>query len=526
MKRITALLICAVMAFSMAACGGTPQATSTTSDETASAPTTTPVDTSTPTVDVGTTPAETETLTPTPTATPERDPNAGMTEEEMGVFPVGKYQIALVSGEGNLNYSEGQTPITVSKDGTNNLFSIFYQTTGDTPGYILNPGDDGYFIIGNGEQSRIKSGDQVISVDRKNLTYQSTSSGKYRMTQDSHCTTRWYFEPNKDGSYKMVLRTTTKLADKHDKYYVCYENGGLYLYPESNNKSSDFNITMVERGTPQFTQYISHDGKITLRLPPTAKNRAFLTDSRGQKWANDVEKCYYAFIELTNYVPYENIIVKAFMNCDYMAYVTSNYNTITVSYSMNENAFGKSNQWYIQDIKELVYRGEEAQDVNFCILHEMGHMFDIGTDWYFETEMMTDFKLTYCLDVTGFSAIPSEFSALDVFTYDNIEKCYLSLGKDVSQTKEYTYYGAAYRMVLIQKEIGSWEPYKQTYRWFVENRAKKDTGDASYVAIPTTKWEKMELFFKKLSEFSGKDVVSMFPEGEFDVWKEYMGYKG
>ncbi len=521
MKKIIALIICVVMAFSMVACGGTPQPTETTGTPT---PAPTPVVTSTPTGAVETTPLDT--ATPTPTATPERDPNAGMTEEEMGVFPVGKYQISLASGEGNLNYSAGQTPITVSKDGANNLFSIFYQTTGDTPGYILNPGDEGYFIIGNGEQSRINSGDQVISVDRKNLTYKSSTNGKYRMTQDSHCTTRWYFEMNDDGSYKMALRTTTKLTDKHDKYYVFYENGGLYLYPEKDNKSSNFNITMVERGTPQFTQYISHDGKITLRLPPTIKNRAFLLEARGQKWANDVEKCYYAFIELTNYVPYENIIVKAFMNCDYMAYVTSNYNTITISYSMAENAFGGANQWYLQDVKELVYRGDEAQDVNFAILHEMGHMFDIGTDWYFETEMMTDFKLTYCLEVTGFSAIPSEFSALDVFTYENIEKCYLSLGKDVSKTKEYTYYGAAYRMVLIQKELGTWEPYKQTYRWFMENRAKKDAGDTSYVTIPSSKWEKMDLFFSKLSEFAGRDIISMFPEGEYDVWREYNGYKG
>lgn len=520
MKKITALIICAVMVFSMVACSSNPQSTPTANG------TPTPSITPTPTTSTDETPTPTPTLTATPTPeTPERDPNSGMTEDEMGVFPVGKYEISLANGEGSLNYSEGQSPITISKDGENKLFTILYQTTGDTPGYIINPGDEGYFVLGNGEQYSLDKGDQVLSVDRKNLTYKSSSSGKYRMTQDSHYTTRWYFEKNENGTYKMALRTTTILTDKHDKYYVYYEKGGLYLYPEKDNKSTDFNITMVEKGSPQFVQYISHDGKITLRLPAGIKNRAFLNDTRGQKWANDVEKCYYAFIDLTNYIPYEHIIVKAFMNCDYMAYVTSNYNTITISNSDIENAFGKSNTWYIQDVKELVLRGDKAQDVNFCILHEMGHMFDIGTDWYFETEMMTDFKLSYCLDVTGFSAIPSEFTTKDVFTYDNIEDCYLSLGKDVSKTKEYTFYGAAYRMVLIQKEIGSWEPYKQTYRWFVENKAKKNSGDPSYVTIPSSKWEKMDLFFEKLSEFSGKDIISMFPEGEYDVWKAYNGYK-
>ena len=75
-------------------------------------------------------------------------------------------------------------------------------------------------------------------------------------------------------------------------------------------------------------------------------------------------------------------------------------------------------------------------------------------------------------------------------------------------------------MILIQKEIG-WEPFRQTYHWFMENRTKVGTDD--YVKIPSSKYEKCELFYTKVSEFANKDVISMIPANEWQVWLEYMG---
>lgn len=533
MKKILAVALVLATMLSFAAC--TTDTTNTTAtptptgSETTEAPEVTPEATPTPT------PTEAPETTPAVTPTPSKDPNAGMTEEEMGVLPVGKYKITIPGVDGYLAFTlsdnniDNDKPLFVSTEDKDNLFTIIYQTTDSNPSYTISPNDEVYHVIGLPERyaysSTMKSGSVVYSNYR--MRYTSTSRPQ---TQDSYATIRWYFEKNEDGSYKMAIYSSTDLKSLGlSKYYASYENGQIVLRKDSEKISTDFNLEMVERGSAQFLQYISDGGKITLRLPPKMKSelivtpdkkRVYFTDERAQKWANDVEDCYYSFIELTNYIPYENIIVKAYSNCDYMAYVTSNYNTITMSYSIKSNDFGSSSTWFVNDIKELIARGPEANDVNFGIMHEMGHMFDIGTDWYFETEAMTDFKLAYCLEKNGLAAAPSEFSVTQYYSYDNIEEAYLSLGKDISKTGNYTFYGAAYRMILIQKEIG-WEPFKQTYHWFMENRTKQ--GMEGYVSIPSKKYEKCELFYSKVSEFAQKDVVSMIPANEWKVWLEYLG---
>lgn len=529
MKKLVAILLLAATVFTLAACTkeNTETSTPTTPENTVAE------STSTPTPDETTTdPTPTPSLTPTPT----KPDGKGMTEEELGVLPVGKYKISIPGVDGYLAFDlsdkdiEKDKPLFVSTTDEDNLFTIIYQTTHtDRPSYTISPNDEIYHVVGlpiqYASSYNVKSGAEVYSNYR--MRYTGTSRPR---SEDSAVAIRWYFEKNEDGTYKMAFYTAIDLSSSGiQKYYACYEDGKIVLRNSTENKSTSFKLEMVERGSAQFLQYISDGGKITLRLPPRMKSelivtpekkRVKFTDERAQKWANDVEDCYYSFIELTNYIPHKNIIVKAYANCNYMAYVTSGYNTITVSYSMVENDFGGASTWYVADIKELIARGDEACDVNFAIMHEMGHMFDIGTDWYFETESMTDFKLAYCLEKNGLSAIPSEFLVTDVFTYENIEDAYLSLGKDISKTGNYTYYGAAYRMILIQKQIG-WEPFRQTYHWFMENRTKKGTDE--YVEIPRTAYEKCELFYTKVSEFADKDVIAMIPANEWKVWLEYLG---
>ncbi len=532
MKKLLTLVLVCMTVLALASCTDrTPQ---TTPAPTPTADSATPDGTPTPDNTATPTPTPAPTPNTTPTLTPDKEVAKGMTEEELGVFPVGQYKITIPGVEGFVSFKlsndniNDDKPLFISTDDKDNLFTIIYQTIGDTPSYTLSPNDEINHVIGLPtnyvSSSSMKSGSEVYANSR--LRYTGTSN---RTTQDSSAAIRWYFEKNEDGTYKMALRSSTNLTTTGiSKYYASYEDGKIVLRKDTENKATNFKIEMVERGTNQFYQYISDGGKIALRLPPVLdrefivsndKTRVKFTDERAQKWANDVEDCYYSFIELTNYIPHENIIVKAYANTDYMAYVTNSYNSISISYSATGDKFGGSTRWFVEDINELIARGDDAADVNFCILHEMGHMFDIGSDWYFETESMTDFKLAYCLEKNGLSAIPSEFSKKDIFTYDNIEDAYLSLGKDISKTNNYTYYGAAYRMILIQKEIG-WEPFRQTYHWFMENRTKVGTED--YVKIPSTKYEKCILFYTKVSEFAGKDVISMIPENEWYTWLTYM----
>ena len=450
------------------------------------------------------------------------DEYANLTEEDIGVLPVGQYRISI-PGVGNLTYGEEFGPLSISQT-EESLFTVIYQVNEDLQSYTLSPNDDVYSFVGiPGTSYSLFTKEPVATASRTVLTSVNSDNGYYRSTQDSPCSIRWYFEENGDGTCKMVMYDMT---DPHSsaawKYYAYYDAlaGQIVLKRDTKNLSTNFKIEMVSRGTEQFNQYISYGGKITLRLPKAAKTTAGLTDRRAAKWANDAEKAYRYFLDLTNFVPYENIIVKAYANCDYMAYVTSGYNVITVSYSAEANEFGPQKLWYIEDIGELVQRGEAANDWNFCIMHEMGHMFDRGRGWNFETECLTDFKLSYCLYRGGASAIPSELSVNDVFTYDNIEVCYRRMGGNFSKTYKYDFYGAAFKLVMMQKKIG-WAPVYRAFHWYSENEALPD---GQRTVIPSNNYGKFQLFIDKISEYAGIDVQhECFSETDWAVFMNKYG---
>jgi len=166
-----------------------------------------------------------------------------------------------------------------------------------------------------------------------------------------------------------------------------------------------------------------------------------------------------------------------------------------------------------QDLEKMVTRDKEAaSDWNFCAMHEMGHLFDSQVGWYFETEMMTDLKLAYCIDQGGGAVAPSEFAAQEYFTFDTIMDCYTELGGVMQESRKYGAYQAAYVMLRIQKTLG-WEPFKQTYKWFIETDSN-----------PTKKYDKFFLFIDKLTEYSGKEVRKLFTDVEWTTFCEHYGY--
>lgn len=440
------------------------------------------------------------------------DEYGNLTEEDLGVWPVGRYKISIPD-VGYVSYGQDGDPLSVSETDENDVYTVIYQLTGDLPNYTLSPGDALYSVAGLPSSSLssyyLRKDDVVYKNSRKNYTSLNSNNGYYRATQDSAVSIRWYFEPNEDGTFKMALiDTVDPKASNAWKYYAYYDadSGKIRIARDTEGKSTDFRIELVERGTGQFNQYISYGGRITVRLPKAAKTDAGLTDRRAAKWANDLEKAYWYFNDLTNYIPYENIIVKAYADCDYMAYVVSGYNAITVSYSDRETDYGPKKLWFVEDLGEMVARGEEANDWNFGVLHEMGHMFDKDRGWKFETECETDFKLAYCLYRGGASAAPSEMSVSDVFTYDNIEVCYKRLGGNFSRTCSYSAYGAAYKLMVMQKGIG-WEPIYRAFHWYSENEALPAS---ERTAIPTNNYGKFQLFIDKVAEYSGVDVQNVY----------------
>jgi len=312
---------------------------------------------------------------------------------------------------------------------------------------------------------------------------------------------KWHLRKNADGTY-------TFYSHINDDFCLSYKDGKFVAEKADGATGiTSFHLEMKKRGTTLFNQYISSEGAITLRLPVKAKTHAKLTDERAQKWANDLNIAYEAFVELTSYRVYDNIIVKAYEPCGHIGYVYTNcqYNVISIS-----------RDFMVTDLEKMVKRdAEAASDWNFCAMHEMGHLFDSQTGWYFESDMMTDFKLAYCLQKGG-SVAPSEFPASTYFTYENIIDCYCSptLGGTMESKGAYGFYQAAHVFMRIQQELG-WEPFKQTFKWFIDTNT-----------VPAAKYDKFFTFVDKVSEFSGKNMRDMFSKNEWKYFCEYYGYTG
>lgn len=429
---------------------------------------------------------------------------AGKTEEELGVLPVGSYTITVANAEktpvtygvdpSTIKEKNAQSTISLSTDGDFNEFTIVYQTIGDDPYYIVWMKDQNLYNLCPPSNYSIKAGSEIL------MYYKKTTSSNLAYYNDMADGFKWHIRENTDGTYSFVSHISTDFC-------LSYKDGKFVAEKISSATGvTSFHLELKSRGTKAFKEYISSKGNITLRLPIDIERRSGLTDERAQKWANDLNIAFDYFTELTSYPVYDNIVLKAYENCGHIGYVYTNckYNVISVR-----------REFAYTDLEKMVKRDvDAASDWNFCAMHEMGHIFDSQTGWYFETEMMTDLKLAYCIDMGGGTVSPSEFAAGEYFNFDNIMECYAKLGGDMNQTKQYGAYQAAYVMLRIQKAIG-WEPFKQTFKWFMDTNTN-----------PSGNYNKFIQFIDKLTEYSGKDVKSMFSTNEWNTFCEKYGYTG
>ncbi len=294
----------------------------------------------------------------------------------------------------------------------------------------------------------------------------------------------WSINKNNNGTYT--------IAYSGDNQYCLGFNGGkaqLQRY-NANNPAQQWKLVDVNDTTKsKYRTYIGENGIIELQLPVDIID--VISETRLQKWANDLETAYYTFRELTNYTPYEHIIVQAYKEEKYIGWVTNNSNIIHID-----------KDFIREDLAKMAQRDS---DWNFCALHEMGHMFDMDQPWKFEAEVLTDIKVAYVLEKNGAAASPSEFSASEYFYGADIIKAYDRLGKDFSQN--YNIYGLAKRFMDIKNDIG-WEAFEKTFIYLKNN-------EASYVNSSNQK--KFEEFVDRLSFYGNKDVKGYFSKDEWNV---------
>ncbi|MBR5872734.1 MAG: RICIN domain-containing protein [Oscillospiraceae bacterium] len=401
-----------------------------------------------------------DTLTPSVTFPEGTIENSFIEEEEQDLLPLeeGTYTfynpksgLYLSNRDGNLELSAEPTNWTL-KEFSKEYFYVYAHGTDlllDIDNAYVNPGNEVKLWVSTGYDVQI-----------------------------------WNFVANQNGTYT--------IAYSGDNLYCLDVSDGTPLLQirDKNCGGQEWIAVDVTDTIPkEYLSFKSVGDVIEIQLPLDILS--VISEERILQWANEMELMYYSYYELTGFIPYEKIIVEAYKPCKYFAYVSDNCNVIRFGV---ENIYSEMEKMAARDC-----------DWNFCVLHEMGHMFDSQRPWKFEAEVLTDFKLAYVLEKYGVAAAPAEFSASEVFYGKDITKAYDRLGGDFSY--QYDVYSIAKRFLEIKEETG-WEPFIETFHYMQEN-------EAAYYG--TTNLQKFENFISVFESFSGKDVKSYFNNAEWNT---------
>lgn len=296
----------------------------------------------------------------------------------------------------------------------------------------------------------------------------------------------WTLGQNPNGSHSI-------LYSGNRRYCLGFEGEKAVLQPRGKRCPMQ-EWTAVRAGTlPQeYLSFVSKGKTVELRLPLDITG--VISRERLQHWADKLETAYASFGELTGVTPFENIVVegcKPAGKTGFAGWVYPNSNVIHID-----------RDFLRQDLQKMSAR---VSDWNFCALHEMGHMFDFGKPWNFEPELMTDLKVAYVMEKTGAAAAPAEFGASTKFYGADIAKAYAALSSELSV--RYDVFACAKRFLEIKERVG-WEPFRKTFH-SLQHRSGAYTGASGQ--------EKLELFVRTLSHYSGENIQGYFSPAEWNA---------
>lgn len=264
---------------------------------------------------------------------------------------------------------------------------------------------------------------------------------------------QFIFAKQADGTFVISVAQTT------DVVLGIVDGKVQNVQRDVNDKTQYWTLTATEYEQKDYAQWISKKGDIYLRLPVDILQTAKTTSERMQAFADDIQKVYDDYVELTKFRPFPALIIEGSKKQGVMAGVVGYCNTVFIN-----------NEWYWEDMAKLQKRWEDGKrDFNFCILHEIGHMFDSGRGWNFESEAEADLKAVYVLykhqndDKYGAWAAPAEFGANRCFNYNTITQAYGELGSNMEV--EYSFYGGAKLFTEVVYETG-WDALMKTFHKF------------------------------------------------------------
>ncbi len=201
-----------------------------------------------------------------------------------------------------------------------------------------------------------------------------------------------------------------------------------------------------------------------------------------EEWVANMDKMYESYIELMGDAPHEgrklSILTTRGMYSGYWA--LAGYPILwSINYSAVEDSF---------------YQMRDYDDWCFGILHEIGHVFNIGnTSWNWNDEMFANFRMHYGLEMNqgkvymngadGKKRIYTGGEILDMYKidYDN------TVGSKVNDN------GIHYMLARMANEHAlGWEPFKKTFNYLRQNGCPGTR----------TKYDRFEHFVNTLDRFA------------------------
>ena len=355
---------------------------------------------------------------------------------------------------------------------------------------------------------------------------------------------QWFIRSSGNGNYKIVSAGNSRFA-------LTCEKGKFKIVEAAD--ACDFTFEPIENQNagPIYAEYVSSKDNITIRLPATIVDDVYKDvrryhrseseeslkeriNDRLQLFAETTQIVYEDLIELTGFVPYNHLFVIAYEKQPVMAGVNGNDCNIYVNHSHDNESGGA---WFTDDMIKMWRRWTDGKlDYNFGILHEMGHMFDWGRGWNFESEMQTDFKASYVLfkhrnEDLGAWAAPSEYAFNEIFNIDTIDTgAYHGLDRNPMNCRKVTVRGVEYYQFnygiyrsaqmyvsfikYCEKTEGlkGFEAMKEMFHWFQDSKIYQSANDGS---------GRQKLFNEKLNEFTGGDIdafmLENYTEGDWSA---------
>ncbi|MBR2651186.1 MAG: hypothetical protein IKD45_05950 [Clostridia bacterium] len=269
-------------------------------------------------------------------------------------------------------------------------------------------------------------------------------------------------------------------------FLACSEEDKPVIHDGYNDESCYFTLEdeCLTPGYP-YLEFESKTRRIILRTEPTVlyyANEKWLLD-----WLNDLERVYFSFSRLVGFYPFPKIEVRAYTNCNSWGYIYRGKPVIHINNECMKN-----------DIIKM--RKCKNRFISFGTIHEMSHLFDKRA-WQFDVEAIANVKLGYVLHELDINTtLLPETDYADLNRKNFADKLYDEHGK-LDNVKGLFCSALTAKIVKVAEVIG-WEPFMKLFRSFPEI-----DNESSLVKFKT--------FIQKLSEYSGKDVRSMFTAAEW-----------